>query len=137
VASSQRRIRPGIVAQAPAPYMGSVEVAEACEAYVWKHASVCELSEIYPQITQNAANCAELSRSLRGPHGDLLTQKAEHRLANALLRLGHDAGRLLSGAVHVDVTNEQLGNLSDVGMFTATRVLKKWERQGAIAKKRN
>jgi CRP-like cAMP-binding protein len=70
-------------------------------------------------------------------HANLLTQKAAHRLARTLIDPGPNAGRPHPGAVRVDVTNEQLGNLSDVGMFTATRVLKKWERSGAIAKKRN
>jgi CRP-like cAMP-binding protein len=122
----------------PPPYMGSVEVAEAAEAYVWKHACLCELSVTYPQITQNALRIAlGYLASYAERHGNLVTERAEHRLAHALIRLGQQAGRLLPGAVHVDVTNEQLGNLSDVGMFTTTRVLKKWERQGAIAKKRN
>jgi CRP/FNR family transcriptional regulator, nitrogen oxide reductase regulator len=122
----------------PPPYMGSVEVAEESEVYVWKHACVCELCVTYPQITLNALRIAlGYLAGYAERHGDLVTQKAEHRLAHALIRLGQKAGRLLSGAVHVDVTNEQLGNLSDVGMFTTTRVLKKWERNGAIAKKRN
>ena len=70
-------------------------------------------------------------------NANLLTEKAEQRLAHALIHLAHHAGRHHSGVVQVDVTNEQLGNLSDVSMFTATRLLKKWERGGAIAKKRN
>ena len=66
-----------------------------------------------------------------------LGKRAEQRLAHALTHLGHHTGRHHSGVVQVDVTNEQLGNLSDVSMFTATRLLKKWERNGAIAKEHN
>jgi CRP/FNR family transcriptional regulator, nitrogen oxide reductase regulator len=122
----------------PPPYMGSVEVGEESEVYVWKHACVCELCRAYPQITMNALRIAlGYLAGYAKRHGDLVTQRAEHRLAHALIGLGQRAGHLHSGAVHVNVTNEQLGNLSDVGMFTTTRVLKKWERQGAIAKKRN
>jgi len=122
----------------PPPYMGSVQSTEECEVYVWKHERVCHLCGTYPQIMHNALRIALsylADYSVR--HADLLTQKAEQRLARALIHLGHNAGRPHSGAVQVDVTNEQLGNLSDVGMFTTTRVLKKWERSGAIAKKRN
>jgi CRP/FNR family transcriptional regulator, nitrogen oxide reductase regulator len=48
---------------------------------------------------------------------------------------------LLSGRTHptgvdIDITNEQLGGLADVGMFTVSRLLSKWERQGMIAKTR-
>ena len=38
----------------PPPYMGSVQVTEESEVYLWKHERVCELFGIYPQIVQNA-----------------------------------------------------------------------------------
>jgi CRP/FNR family transcriptional regulator, nitrogen oxide reductase regulator len=121
----------------PPPYMGSVEVSEESEVYVWKHACVCDLCCAHPQKAKRLANCLGYLADYAKRHGDLVTHKAEHRLAHALIGLAERAGHAHSGAVHVNVTNEQLGNLSDVGMFTTTRLLKKWERQGAIAKKRN
>ena len=36
--------------------------------------------------------------------------------------------RLCRTRVQVDVAGEQMGNLSDVSMFTATRLLKKWQK---------
>jgi len=122
----------------PPAYMGSVQVTEESEIYVWKHDRVCELSRIYPQIVQNALRITlGYLAGYAQRHANLLTQKAEQRLAHSLIHLAHHAGHHHSGVVQVDVTNEQLGNLSDVSMFTATRLLKKWERNGAIAKKRN
>jgi len=38
----------------------------------------------------------------------------------------------LRAGVDIHITNEQLGGLADVGMFTASRLLSKWERQGTI-----
>jgi CRP/FNR family transcriptional regulator, nitrogen oxide reductase regulator len=122
----------------PPPYMGSVQVTEESEVYVWKHERLCELAGAYPQLVENALRIAlAYLAGYADRHANLLTQKAEQRLAHSLVHLGHHAGRHHSGVVQVDVTNEQLGNLSDVSMFTATRLLKKWERKGAIAKKRN
>jgi CRP/FNR family transcriptional regulator, nitrogen oxide reductase regulator len=122
----------------PPPYMGSAQVMEESEVYAWKHDRVCELSVTYPQIVQNALRITlGYLAGYAERHANLLTQKAEQRLAHALIHLGHHAGRHHSGVVQVDITNEQLGNLSDVSMFTATRLLKKWERKGAIVKKRN
>jgi len=122
----------------PPPYMGSVQVAEESEVYLWKHERICELSRIHPQIVQNALRITlGYLAGYAERHANLLTEKAEQRLAHALIHLAHHTGRHHSGVVQVDVTNEQLGNLSDVSMFTATRLLKKWERGGAIAKKRN
>jgi len=67
-------------------------------------------------------------------HATLLTQKAEQRLAHALIHLGHHAGCHHWGAVRADVTNGELGNSSDVSMFTATCLSKKWERNGRSPK---
>ena len=117
--------------------MGSVQTTEECGVYVWKHASLCDLCSVYPQIAQNALRITlgYLSHYAER-HADLLTKGAEQRLARTLLHLGHRAGRSHSSAIQVDITNEQLGNLADVGLFTATRILKKWERKGAVAKGR-
>ena len=38
--------------------------------------------------------------------------------------------------MEVEITNEQLGSLADVGLFTASRFLSTWERRGAIVKSR-
>jgi CRP-like cAMP-binding protein len=38
--------------------------------------------------------------------------------------------------VELDITNEQLSSLADVGVFTASRLLSEWERRGAIVKQR-
>src|SRR5437016_4163828 len=38
----------------PPPYMGSVETADECGVYVWKHAILRDLCSVYPQIAQNA-----------------------------------------------------------------------------------
>jgi CRP/FNR family transcriptional regulator, nitrogen oxide reductase regulator len=121
----------------PPPYMGSVETADECEVYMWKHAALLDLCRVYPQIAQNAlrVTLGYLS-DYAERHADLLTKSAEQRLAHTLLHLGHRAGRAHATAIRVDVTNEQLGNLADVGLFTASRVLKKWEHKGAVAKER-
>jgi len=113
--------------------MGSVQVTEETEVYLWKHERVCELSRIYPQMVQNALRITlGYLAGYAERHASLLTEKAEQRLAHALIHLGHHTGRHHSGVVQVDVTNEQLGNLSDVSMFTAQEMGTQWgDRQKA------
>jgi hypothetical protein len=57
-------------------------------------------------------------------------------LAVTLLDLGHRTGRVLPTGVEIEATNEQLGSLADISCFTASRLLKEWERGGAISKVR-
>jgi CRP-like cAMP-binding protein len=66
----------------------------------------------------------------------LVTDTAEHRLAYTLTQLGTRTGHLLSDGLEVNVKNEDLASLADISLFTASRLLKNWERQGALEKNR-
>jgi len=121
----------------PLDYMGTAETVEDSEFYVWPHATLRGLLKEYPQLGDNSLRVAllYLAEFVRR-HAGLLTKTAEQRLANTLLKLGDDAGNVHHGGVQVDITNEQLSGLADVSPFTASRLLSRWERLGAIEKKR-
>jgi CRP-like cAMP-binding protein len=117
--------------------MGSAQTIEPSELYRWSHAEARRLTRAYPLLAENALRIALLYLTeFADRHKNLTTRSAEQRLAGTLLNLAQRAGRQYPGGVQVDVTNEQLGSLADVGMFTASRTLKKWERAGAIGKLR-
>jgi CRP-like cAMP-binding protein len=69
-------------------------------------------------------------------HLGLISDTAEHRLADTLIRLGRQFGRIVPGGAQVDIKNEHLASLADVNFFTASRLLKAWERSGAVKKGR-
>jgi CRP-like cAMP-binding protein len=123
--------------QHPPGYLGSAEAKTNCTLWVWEHACIRSLAGVYPQLSENALRitmgylAAYVDR-----HAGLATRSAEERLARTLLRLGHRAGRTHLNGIDVDITNEQLGGLADVGVFTTSRLLSNWERQGTIAKAR-
>jgi CRP-like cAMP-binding protein len=121
----------------PPGYIGSAEAKKDCTFWVWEHSSIRNLSGVYPQLAENALRitlgylAAYVDR-----HAGLTTRSAEERLAYTLLRLGNSAGRAHADGVDLDITNEHLGGLADVGLFTTSRLLSNWERQGTIAKAR-
>ena len=69
-------------------------------------------------------------------HASIVTKNAESRLAQTLLQLATEAGEVRPSGVAIDITNEQLGSLSDISSFTASRLLSKWERDGKLSKQR-
>ena len=121
----------------PPGYIGSAEAKKDCTFWAWEHSSIRNLSEVYPQLAENALRitlgylAAYVER-----HAGLTTRSAEERLAHTLLRLGNSAGRAHADGVDLDITNEHLGGLADVGLFTTSRLLSNWERQGTIEKAR-
>ena len=69
-------------------------------------------------------------------HESLITVTAEQRLCRALTRLGDSTGTRTRSGIEVRIKNEQLASLADVSPFTASRLLKRWERDGVITKSR-
>jgi len=121
----------------PLPYLGNAQALARCELLMWKHAAIREFASIYPQLAENALRITfHYLSAYANRHEGIITQSAEQRLAQSLIHLGHRSGHPHHDHVEVQITNEQLGQLADVGLFTATRFLSAWEKKGAIRKTR-
>jgi CRP-like cAMP-binding protein len=66
----------------------------------------------------------------------LVTKTAEDRLAETLLRLGDQSGKVRPDGIEIRATNDQLGAFADISPFTVSRVLSNWVRAGAVSKRR-
>jgi CRP-like cAMP-binding protein len=121
----------------PPGYIGTAEAIEDCTFLVWRHSEVRHLSHVYPQLAENALRiaCSYLA-AYSERHVRLATGTAKQRLAGTILRLVHKSGHARPCGVELDITNEQLSGLADVGFFPASRLLSEWERRGAILKRR-
>jgi CRP-like cAMP-binding protein len=121
----------------PPHYIGSVQVTQDCESYSWEHTVIRNLARKYPMLNENSLHI--VFRYLAA-HSDRLissiTETAEQRLARALIHHGHKTGRAHALGVEVDATNEHMGALANVSPFTASRLLKKWERSDIVARRR-
>jgi CRP/FNR family transcriptional regulator, nitrogen oxide reductase regulator len=121
----------------PMGYLGTATAVSEVEALVWEHSKVVQLIRAYPGFSQNAFRIALHYIAIYAKrHIELVTNTAQERLAYALTTVGSQAGHMLTTGVEVDIKNEDLASLADVGYFTASRLLKKWERAGAVMKSR-
>lgn len=127
----------GTLLPEPTEYLGTAQALRDGEAFVWTHASLRKLNAGYPKLGENALRIVlgYLAESAKR-HIRLLSKTAEQRLANVLIRLASQFGRTVPQGVQVDVKNEYLASLSDVNFFTVSRLLKAWERLGALRKGR-
>ncbi|HEY1801556.1 MAG TPA: Crp/Fnr family transcriptional regulator [Terriglobales bacterium] len=122
----------------PPPYIGSAEALSDGEVLVWGHSTMRKLAAQHPQLGQNALTILlQYLRNYAERHVGLVTKSAEERLADALLILQHQQGRLHNGNVELGITNEQLGSLADISPYTTSRLLNKWQRKGTISKRRS
>lgn len=127
----------GSVLAADVDYIGTAEVTERGEALVWTRDVIQRFGVEHPQIAGNVLHVALRYGVLFAErHERLLSRTAEQRLAHALMRLGSRGGPPSGPGVHVQIKNEQLASLADVSPFTASRLLKDWQRNGAVSKTR-
>lgn len=117
--------------------LGTAQTINHCELLVWSQEKIRELASAYKQLTENALRIVLYYLSLYTEKVvGLATQTAKQRLAHTLIQLSRRTGEVRHSGVQFEITNEELGGLASVGIFTVSRQLKEWERRGVIEKGR-
>jgi CRP-like cAMP-binding protein len=116
-------------------YPTSVETVEACEVLAWEGELLAQLLERYPAIAFNALRVLALqNQDLQRRYQELLTERIEQRLAQAVLRLSVQAGRSTADGtlIKVPLSRSDLAGMVGTDVYTVSRLMSRWERDGTI-----
>jgi len=72
----------------------------------------------------------------RALHIAATCQTARQRLAQVLGNLANGMGHRISEGVELNIRNEELANEANITIFTTSRFLNEWRRQGILTKSR-
>ena len=89
----------------------------------------------YPQLAINGLNMvAQHFVQISDRYRELATERVERRVAHALLRLARQVGTKTDEGVLIDIplTRQDLGEMTGTTLYTTSRILSEWERQGWI-----
>jgi CRP-like cAMP-binding protein len=121
----------------PMGYLGTAEAVGKTEIYVWDHRSARHFAQKHPTFADNAMRIGlEYIRLYSDRHLALVADDAESRLRRTLSQLELRAVDNHARGLEVEITNERLASLADIGYFTTSRLLNKWIRKGALVKTR-
>ena len=121
----------------PSLYIVTTEAVEACTTWVWDRATIRSLAGRYTRLVENALSTAsEYLSWYCAAHAALITQSASRRLSQVIVCLAQTIGHQAPDGVELDVTNEELASAANITPFTTSRLLGKWQRSGAITKRR-
>jgi CRP/FNR family transcriptional regulator, nitrogen oxide reductase regulator len=121
----------------PQDYIVSTETVKASTALVWDRRTIRDLAQRYPRMLENALLIMfDYLVAYRGIHTSLVCNNARERLAQVLGNLATGIGHKVPAGVELDVRNEELANEANVTLFTASRLLSEWQRQGLVVKSR-
>jgi CRP-like cAMP-binding protein len=118
-------------------YLVSAEAVEESCALVWDRKTIRRLVEQYPRLLENALVISfDYLAAYRAAHTSLICHTAQQRLARVLVNLAGGIGKKVPGGLELNVRNEELANEANVTLFTASRLLNEWQRQGIMEKSR-
>lgn len=125
----------GVALLGEATYPASAEAVEDSRALGWDGELLARLMERHPRLALNALRLlAGRLQELQERYRELATERVERRVARALLRLAHQMGRRTEEGVRIDfpLSREDLAEMTGTTLYTVSRILSGWERQGLI-----
>lgn len=140
----QRFVRPGdsygIAAALPGcEFAWSLQAIDECIMLVWSSEVLAELTMRYTTIMRNMLRISLFRRrEMNQRYLALRTSNVEQRLAQALLQLCQEVGTDTSEGCIIDVTLSRgdIAEYAGASVYSVSRTLKRWERQGWIRAQR-
>jgi CRP-like cAMP-binding protein len=121
-------------------YPVTVTAVTPVDALEWPAAVMRQLVDEYPALALNVLRgVSNRLQSLRTQYRQLATERVERRLARALVTLAQRAGTGTHEGTLIDVplTREDLAQLTGTTIFTASRVVSRWESTGILTTRRH
>jgi CRP/FNR family transcriptional regulator, nitrogen oxide reductase regulator len=125
------------VSHRPHRYLASSEAVEESVVLTWKRTTFLTFAQRFPRLLENIIYLTFSYVSWYiAAHSALVSESVQERLANLLVALGPSIGRAVPGGVAIDVTDQELADSVNTGIYTVSRILSEWQRIDAIRKNR-
>ena len=120
-----------------ANYLLSAEAVKPSVVLLWRRAAIRSFAASCPRILDNALTVTfDYICLYQISHVSATGQTARQRLALVLGAMAGGMGHKVEEGVEVSVRNEDLADEANVTVFTASRFLNEWQREGILVKTR-
>jgi CRP-like cAMP-binding protein len=118
-------------------HSAGAEARGTCKALVWDLATFEALSERFPTLQRNTLRIlAKSLHDLESRFCEISTKRVAQRLALELARLLPQVGRKVGDVVEINLSREELAQMTATTLFTVSRQLSIWEQQGIVSLRR-
>jgi len=120
--------------RAEATYPATAQALEASTALALESSFLHEMIETRPYLSFDLMQLMTgYIQEMQSRYRELATEKVERRIARALLRLTAQMGiKTLEGNIELTFSRQDLAEISGTTLFTVSRTLSEWERQGLV-----
>jgi CRP/FNR family transcriptional regulator, nitrogen oxide reductase regulator len=116
-----------------ATYPASAQALENSTALAIKSETMHELMQTRPYLSFDLMKLmTSYIQEMQERYRELATEKVERRIARCLLRLASQMGTKSEGGIELSFTRQDLAEMSGTTLYTVSRILSDWERQGLV-----
>ncbi len=127
----------GIAESHTRTHNSTARVQQPCTALAWEISTFEALFERHTFLRRNMLGM--LLHHLDDMHErfrEISTERVATRLSSQIIRMMHQVGRQVNGEVEISISREELAQLVGTTLFTVSRLLSDWDRQGIVAARR-
>lgn len=120
-------------------YPVSAQAVGECKAMYWDEVILNSVLKTSPNLALNILRVAARQiREFQNRIRELSTQQVEQRIARAIVRLANQSGEKTDAGITINLplSRQDLAEMSGSTMYTVSRVLTMWEKEGIIHSKR-
>lgn len=117
-----------------AAYPASAQALEDSRALAITSRTLQELMQSRPHLALGLTKTmSAYVQEMQTRYRELATERVQQRIARALVRLASQSGQKAEDGVELGFSRQDLAEISGTTLYTVSRVLADWERQGLIA----
>jgi CRP-like cAMP-binding protein len=120
-------------------YPVTAQAVGPSEVVGWDRKTMLELMTAHPRLAINMLRAAvERLDDIQSRYLELCVERAEQRIARALLRIMKQSGRKTDKGILIDfrLSRQDLADYTGTTLYTVSRTLSNWEKKGWIASSR-
>jgi CRP-like cAMP-binding protein len=116
-------------------YPGTASAATDSTVVAWSAAEASDLVERHPKFGAHILRM--MSGRVQEAHArmrEMATERVERRVARALLRLAHEAGKHTESGIEIDMplSRQDVAEMTGTTLYTVSRLLSAWEQDGLV-----
>ena len=111
------------------------QALNASTAVIWEASAFQALADRFPALRRNISKLvAQCLEELEERYHEISTEKVATRLSHQLLRLFNQLGRQVNGngTLKINLSREELAQLTGTTLFTVSRRLSDWKERGLL-----
>ncbi len=115
----------------------TAETLEDCCALVWESASFGSLTDRFSLLRRNVLRILEERlRDMEERFRELSSENVASRVSSQLVRLANQIGKQEAEGVQVNLSQQELAQLTGTTLFTVSRLLSQWRKDGTVTTRR-